>query len=202
MELKASGTQRTLIFFLALCVLSSLSCARTVVESTGLFRCKDFTYNESLQAELLAKLGLQPVYHQIARELCLEEDRCVEEVILVTDTVDIRSLTPKRGGMFLSELMRNSVKNICCYRIVQAEFGRYFKLDSRGFVSLTRDASEIRNEDYPFTNAIVTTYSLTKDRLYIFARKINVRTGQIIGFVSRDIAFQCLGDAVIKSVGP
>ncbi|MCX8069274.1 MAG: FlgO family outer membrane protein, partial [Thermodesulfovibrionales bacterium] len=164
------------------------------------FRCKDFTFNETLQAEIIAKLDLQPVYNQIANELCFYDNLCVEGVILVTDTVEIRSLVPKRSGLFLSELMRNSVKNICCYNIMQAEFGKYFKLDSKGLVSLTRDASEIKNQEYPFTYAIVTTYSLTKDRLYIFARKINVRTGQIERFVSRDIAFQCIGDAVIKSV--
>ncbi len=185
-----------------LCALFLFSCARTIVESTGLFRCKDFSYSESLQAEVIAKLDLQPIYHQIAHELCFDENRCLEGTILVTDTVDVRSLLPRRGGILLSELMRNSMNNVCCYKIMQAEFGRYFKIDSRGFVSLTRDVSEIKNEDYPFTYAIVSTYSLTKDRLYIFARKINVRTGQIVRFVSRDIAFQCLGDAVIRTVGP
>lgn len=197
-----NGAQTFLIVFAILCALLFTSCARTVVESTGLFRCKDFTFNDSLQAELIAKLDLQQMYNNIAGELCYYNNICLEGVILVTDTVDIRSLLPKRGGMFLSELMRNSINNICCYRIMQAEFGKYFKIDSRGFVSLTREASEIKNEEYPFTHAIVTTYSLTKDRLYIFARKINVRTGQIEKFVSRDIAFQCIGDAVIKSVGP
>gem|GEM_PF-2305382 len=196
------GTQRIIFMIFALCAFFTSSCARTVVESTGLFRCKDFTFNENLQTELLAKLDLQPVFHEIAIELCNEDTTCVEGVILITDTVDIKSFVPKRGGMFLSELMRNSVKNNCCYKIIQAEFGKYFKLDSKGFISLTRDASEIKNEGYPFTNAIVSTYSLTRDRLYIFARKINVRTGQIVRFVSRDITFQCLGDAVIKSPGP
>lgn len=194
--------QRLSFLLTLLSLLLISSCASTVTETTGLFRCKDFTYNDTLQAEILAKLDLQDLFHQIAQEICHEDSLCHEDVVLVTDTVEIKSLVPKRGGLFLSELMRNSVKNHCCYRIMQAEFGRYFKLDARGLVSLTRDASEIKNQDFPFTFAIVTTYSLTRDRLYIFARKINVRTGQIVRFIGRDVAFQCIGDAVIRSVRP
>lgn len=177
------------------------SCVKAV-ETTSLFRCKNIYNSENLQTEIVAKLDLQPVIDSVAYELCPEydKDKCLGGPIIITDVVDIKTLKPRRIGMLMSEMIRNSISNVCCNRIFQGEFSRYFRLDEGGLVVLTRDPSEIKNEGYPFSDAIVGTYNITKDRLYIFFRRINVQTGQATKFTSREIAFQCIGDSVIKSV--
>ncbi|MFQ3573750.1 MAG: FlgO family outer membrane protein [Thermodesulfovibrionales bacterium] len=179
-------------FFLTACV--------KMVETTTLFRCKDISTSEKLQTDLVAKLDLQPVFDSIAHDICYDNDRCINGPIIITDVVDIKTLTPKRIGMLMSEMTRSSFNNVCCNKIFQGEFGRYFRLDERGLVVLTRDPSEIKNNEYPFAEAIVGTYNITKDRLHIFFRRINVFTGQATRFTTREISFQCIGDSVIKSV--
>ncbi|MCX8026367.1 MAG: FlgO family outer membrane protein [Thermodesulfovibrionales bacterium] len=197
MRLSVNKTLFTLIVVISCFFLTS--CVK-VVETTTLFRCKDLSYSESLQSEIVSKLDLQPVINTMAFELCGDTEQRMCTPIVITDVVDIKSLKPRRIGMLMSEMLRNSFNNVCCNKIFQAEFSRYFKLNQNGLVVLTRDASEIKNEGYPFSEAIVGTYNITKDRLYIFFRRINIHTGQVSRFTTREISFQCIGDTVIKSV--
>lgn len=188
-------------FFIPLFCFFLTSCIG-VVETTTLFRCKDISNSEILQTELISKMELQPVIDQMARELCYDNDanKCINGPIIITDVVDIKTLKPRRVGMLMSEMIRNSFSNVCCNKIFQGEFSKFFRLDEKGLVVLTRDSSEIKNESYPFNEAIVGTYNITKDRLYLFIRRMNVYTGQATRFTTREIAFQCIGDSVIKSV--
>ena len=153
--------------------------------------------------KVIPALKLQSVFDEIAKELknnC-HSVRCNgATTTLITDFVDIRSLTPKRSGMLMSELMKSSINKIYGDNIIQAEFSQYFKLNDNGLVVLTRDVTKIQQQQFPFSEAIVGTYNYTNSKLYIFVRKINIYTGKITSMVTKEINYGCINGVIIDSV--
>ncbi len=172
--------------------------------------------------QLLDVTDLKPLFQDLAYELCT--DSChdctirstalpvprpkactLEEIhrqtVLVTDFVDIKSYVPEHPGLLMGELMRGALNQVCCYKIVQAEFGRYFKLNENGLVSLTRRVSEIKKDDYMQPEAVVGTYDyLNNNKVVLFVRRINTTTGQVVKMVTREINYSCLGRQTRYSV--
>lgn len=166
--------------------------------------------------QLLDSTTLKPLFQEMAYELCtdsctdcaprtpdgklavtpktcgLEEIR--RQTVLVTDFVDLKSYVPGDSGLLMGELMRGSLNQVCCYKIVQAEFGKYFKLNEQGLVSLTRRVSEIKNDDYPQPEAVVGTYNyLNNSKVVLFVRRINTTTGYVTKMVTREVDYSCIG---------
>jgi len=168
--------------------------------------------------QLLESTDLKPLFNDIARELCTEP--CVAEggtvsekgpkcppandaksySILITDFVDIQSFTPASQGLLMGELMRGSLSSICSTKITQVEFAKFFNLNEKGLVVLSRKVSEIKKDEYDQTEAIVGTYSYLNNKIVIFARKINVVSGKISRMVTREIDYNCAGGVVSYTV--
>lgn len=174
--------------------------------------------------QLMDSTTLKPLFQEIAYELCtdscsdcavrnpdgttpkvtpntcaLEEIR--RQTVLVTDFVDLKSYVPGDSGLLMGELMRGSLNQVCCYKIVQAEFGKYFKLNENGLVSLTRRVSEIKHDDYPQPEAVVGTYNyLNNSKVVLFVRRINTTTGHVTKMVTREIDYSCIGRKVVYGV--
>ena len=175
-------------------------------------------YNKTLPM-LLDSTELKPVFSDIARDLCTETcSDCSEQVkegetirpkcangdmngrptVLVTDFADIQSFLPNQSGLLMGELMRGSLNSRCCNRIVQAEFAQYFKLSENGLRVLTRNANEIKKDEYSQSDVIVGTYSyLDSNKVLIFVRKINTGTGIISRMVTREINYTCGARSVL-----
>jgi len=165
--------------------------------------------------QLLDATALKPLFKEMASELCT--DRCndcrtgnpndkpltpkvcdVEEIkrltVMVTDFVDINTYLPEHSGLLMGEFMRGSLNQSCCYKIVQAEFGKDFKLSENGLISLTRRVKEISHDDYIQPEAIVGTYNyLNNGKVILFARRINTTTGHVVKMVTREIDYSCIG---------
>lgn len=172
--------------------------------------------------QLLESTDLKPLFNDIARELCA--DRCATDVgavstdksekplrcpdandkreysVLITDFVDIQSFTPASQGLLMGELMRGSLSSICSTKITQVEFAKFFNLNEKGLVVLSRKVSEIKKDEYDQTEAIVGTYSYLNNKIVIFARKINVVTGKISRMVTREVDYNCAGGSVSYAV--
>ncbi len=173
--------------------------------------------------QLLDSTTLKPLFQEMAYELCtdscsdcatrtpdgrlsvtpktcsLEEIR--RQTVLVTDFVDLKSYMPGDSGLLMGELMRGSLNQVCCYKIVQAEFGKYFKLNENGLVSLTRRVSEIKHDDYPQPEAVVGTYNyLNNSKVVLFVRRINTTTGYVTKMATREIDYSCIGRKVVYGV--
>ncbi len=170
--------------------------------------------------ELMKATDLKPLFKDIARDICgnsctdcqgeivngkQSADFCGEKdggrqtTVLVTDFVDINSFVPKQTGLLMGELMRGTLNNVCCYRIVQAEFAAYFKLSENGLVSLTRKPSEIKNDEYQQDEAVVGTYDfLAGNKLLIFVKKINTGTSRISRMVTKEIDYTCSDNTVVS----
>jgi len=168
--------------------------------------------------QLLESTDLKPLFNDIARELCAEP--CITEggatsekgskcsaandtnsySVLITDFVDIQSFTPASQGLLMGELMRGSLSSICSTKITQVEFAKFFNLNAKGLVVLSRKVSEIKKDEYDQTEAIVGTYSYLNNKIVIFARKINVVSGKISRMVTREVDYNCAGGTVSYTV--
>ena len=139
----------------------------------------------------------KPVDGKETDQACSSGNELKRETILVTDFADLQSFIPNQSGLLMGELMRGSLNNVCCYKIIQAEFAKYFKLSENGLVVLTRKVSEIKNDEYSHADAIVGTYSYqNNNKVVIFARKLNMETGKISRMVTREINYSCSGRSV------
>jgi hypothetical protein len=199
-------------FFLAV-TLSGCAAQSTAVRYST---CYGKTFNQLLEAT-----DLKPLFNDIARELCAEP--CLSEgtaspvdkadnsrcsavndknnySILITDFVDIQTFTPASQGLLMGELMRGSLSSICSTKITQVEFAKFFNLNEKGLVVLSRKVSEIKKDEYDQTEAIVGTYSYLNNKIVIFARKINVVTGKISRMVTREVDYNCAGGTVSYTV--
>lgn len=166
-------------------------------------------YNKTLPG-LLDSTDLKALFHDMASELCI--DKCSDRLalncgpasscddvsdkdratVMVTDFADLQSFLPSQPGLLMGELMRSGLNDVCCYKIVQAEFARYFKLSENGLIVLTRQASEIKRNEYSQPEAIVGTYTyLNKNKVLVFVRKINTETGTISKMVTRELTYTC-----------
>lgn len=179
--------------------------------------CYGKTFNQ-----LLESTELKPLFNDIARELCSEpcrnEDgtvstdssengaKCIAAKekgsysILITDFVDIQSFTPASQGLLMGEFMRGSLSSICSTKITQVEFAKFFNLNEKGLVVLSRKVAEIKKDEYDQTEAIVGTYSYLNNKIVIFARKINVVTGKISRMVTREVDYNCAGGNISYTV--
>jgi hypothetical protein len=169
--------------------------------------CYGKTFNQ-----LLESTDLKPLFNDIARDLC--EVPCADNngsgcasknvsnnySVLITDFVDIQSFTPASQGLLMGELMRSSLSSVCGTKITQVEFAKFFNLNEKGLVVLSRKVSEIKKDDYDQTEAIVGTYSYLNNKVVIFARRINVVTGKISRMVTREIDYNCAGGIISHSV--
>jgi len=176
-------------------------------------------YNKALPM-LLDSTDLKALFQDIASELCMgpctsnstsgahdagtDSSSCTNQndknrqTVLVTDFADLQSFLPNQSGILMGELMRGSLSKVCSYKIVQAEFGKYFKLSENGLIVLTRNIREIKKDEYSQSEAIVGTYSYqNNNKIVIFARKINTETGNISRMVTREVNYACAGGAVL-----
>ncbi len=170
---------------------------------------------------LLEHTDLKKVFADIAKELCVDvcgdcgtqvgsqtktaclqndknesSNEILKRTVLVTDFVDIQSFLPKQQGILMGELMRGSLNNSCCYRIVQAEFSKYFKLSESGLIVLSRNPEIIKNDEYNQSECIVGTYSMMNNKLLLFVKRINTVTGKISKMVTREINYHCSGSQI------
>lgn len=179
--------------------------------------CYGKTFNQ-----LLESTELKPLFNDIARELCSEpcrnEDGTVStkssEIsarcpapkeksnysVLITDFVDIQSFSPASQGLLMGEFMRGSLSSVCSTKITQVEFAKFFNLNEKGLVVLSRKVSEIKKDEYDQTEAIVGTYSYLNNKIVIFVRKINVVTGKISRMVTREVDYNCAGGSISYTV--
>jgi hypothetical protein len=118
--------------------------------------------------------------------------------ILVTDFVDIETLKPGKSGLLLSELLKSKLSGTCNVRVVQVEFSKYFTIGKNGFRVLTRNIEELRDIKQPVTIAVVGTYNLSQNRLYLFSHVLNIQTGIVYKMVDEEINYKIEGFTIFQ----
>jgi PBP1b-binding outer membrane lipoprotein LpoB len=162
--------------------------------------CTDEYGDDFDKAQIISNLSLENIMDEISLELCTNSDtrqRPLSKSLIFTDFVDIKTLKTDKNGMFMSELLRSSFSTNCNTKIVQAEFGKYFTLNNKGFVSRTRDIDKIKKSNYAYSKAIVGTYRFTRNNLYLFVKLIDINTGKVIKMVRKKVSYQCMGGYIL-----
>lgn len=160
---------------------------------------------EDMAAELCidtcSDCALRAADRSAGSNVCASSESNKRQTVLVTDFADIQTLIPNQSGILMGELMRSALNKVCCYKIAQAEFGRYFKLSENGLVVLTRKSSEVKKDEYLQPEVVIGTYSyLNSNKVMVFVRKINTETGQITKMVTREVDYSCLGGILSSTV--
>lgn len=138
---------------------------------------------------------------KIVANVCANREEINRQTVLVTDFADIQTFMPNQPGLLMGELMRAGLSKVCCYKIVQAEFGKYFKLSESGLIVLTRKTSEIKKDEYVQPEAIIGTYNyLNNNKVLVFVRRINTETGKITKMVTRELDYSCFGKSLRYTV--
>ncbi len=151
---------------------------------------------------------LTPVYDDTGKVInCINREAMQRQTVIVTDFVDIQSYIPRKSGILMGELMRSGLNKVCCYRLIQGEFAKYFKLSADGLVVLTRNAAEIKDDEYYQSEVVVGTYNylhdynyLSRNKVVIFVRRINTQTGKISKIITRELNYYCDGRAIKYTV--
>lgn len=148
--------------------------------------------------DVVTNLNLQATFGEIATELCGCEG-CPGKSVIVTDTIDIATLKTDEAGLFMTDLLKSSLNQICNYRMTEAKFSDYFQLTRGGFVALTTKARDAKPIDHFVSTAIVSSYKYSNTSLYIFVREININSGKIEKFITKEVPFNCIGDAIFRT---
>lgn len=110
-----------------------------------------------------------------------------DEIILVSDFVNIDRLkNHSKLGFLLSETLKDSLslKDII---IREVELSKSFKIGEHGFNILSRDNDEIHNQIIDANYAMVGTYSITRKRLIVFVKLIDIHNGHILSSSSTNV---------------
>lgn len=122
---------------------------------------------------------------------CNERD--LSHSVLVPDFQNLDTYVPGSVGLYMGEQMRAALSQQCHSQIVQADFGKYFRLSGDGLAVLTRNPNDIQNEEHRMQDVVVGTYSFQGNKLSLFVRKTQGSTGMIKKMVARDIQYSCQG---------
>jgi len=159
---------------------------------------KQLCINDSSNVDyksILQELSLQGEFDSIARSMCHKKS---SNTLLVTDFVDIKTHKSGRHGLFMGELLRGSLNSKCNSKIVQADFGSYFRVGKDGVKVLTRTSQMLNKHGYNKTYAIVGSFNMTSSALYIFTKKINVKNSKVVKQINSKILFTCVAGNVVS----
>lgn len=110
----------------------------------------------------------------------LKKTLAIDDIILVSDFVNLDNLqNHSKLGFLLSDTLKNSLSQRDII-IREVELGEEFTLGKHGFNLLTRDQTKIDSSIRDAIFAAVGTYSITKKRLIVFVKLIDIRTGHIL----------------------
>lgn len=117
--------------------------------------------------------------------------------VIITDFVDAATYRPTPSGVYLANLLRGFLSTHTTARILQLDLGKSFTLDNLGLSVLTREADEVLKQKSVVLVGIIGSYSIQGNKIHIFVRRINLRTGRIISTSTKLIPYGCIGESII-----
>ncbi len=117
--------------------------------------------------------------------------------VIITDFVDAKIYKPTPTGVYLANLLRGFISTHTTARVLQLDLGSSFTLNANGLSVLTREADEVIKQKSIALVGIVGSYSVQGNKVHIFVRRINLRTGRVISTSTKLIEYACIGDSII-----
>lgn len=148
------------------------------------------------EAELLGKVDARELARQLVEGLCPLGDPQAQSdgpppLLIVADPVDIQNYLPGPLGRAFGDIYRAAVFQRCQVPIRQVELSRDFNLTPQGITALTRDLRDVRGTSFQAREAIITTYSLSRGRITLVARRLELGQAAITGMNTRELSWQC-----------
>ncbi|MFZ9765057.1 MAG: hypothetical protein ACO3OX_07115, partial [Burkholderiaceae bacterium] len=156
-----------------------LSACASLQETTKEFISPKPPCKNSLEANLQS-VSLQPILDGMTRELM--GNACgfgTPGGFVVTDLVSMADLKPGVAGLVMGEVARSSLTRLNCQRVFQVEAASLLTLNDKGFIALSRSATEVRPEIGPVREAVVGSYHAWPDKVLLVLRRINTQTGEL-----------------------
>jgi len=144
---------------------------------------------------VIPNLNLSEAISDMARKLC---PYVSGRTIIVTDFVDLETLKPGRSGLLLSELLKSELSQVCHTKVVQVEFSKYFTIGENGLRVLTRNVEELKGVSQPVMVAVVGTFNLSQNKLYLFSHVINIQTGVVYRIVGEKVGYRIEGYTIFQ----
>ena len=146
----------------------------------------------SSEADLLGGVDTRELAALLAEGLCpRDEPEGKPALLVVADPVDVHSFQPGPLGRVFGEVLRTAVLRQCRVPIRQVELSRDFHLGAQGMTALTRDLRGVREPQFAARDALITTYSVQRQRVVFVARRVDIATGAIAAMNARELAWRC-----------
>jgi hypothetical protein len=113
------------------------------------------------------------------------------DVVLVPDFIDITNYTTGHAGVYLGEVARGSLSEVCRHKVRQIDLGRVIKLNADGLVALTRDASKVANLEFVAKWGYVGTYSELPGKILLTLRELDMESGATTRVLAREVNHGC-----------
>ncbi len=126
-----------------------------------------------------------------SRELSSPQSNLEHDLLVVADPVDIQTYVPSHLGRAFGDIFRAEILQKCGTPIRQVELSRDFNLMQQGLTALTRNLRDVRGSQFQAREAVITTYSLAKNRVVFVARRINLEPGAIVAMSTREASWTC-----------
>jgi hypothetical protein len=146
--------------------------------------------------DILPQLDARQIIDDLVIGICPPEESSdhflqKRDAIVVPDFVDIQTFQPDRMGVALGDIFRASIFTHCKVPIRQAELSRNFRLNPGGLMALTRNPTEVREQDFPVAAAMIGTYNLDANKLTLVARRIDIETATFLAVSSKEVSWSC-----------
>ena len=163
---------------------------------TSIQQCKG-AFNQSLpHADIISALPIEEHINAMSKELYPAYGG---GNMVVTDFIDTNNYHATSAGVLMGEMLKTSVARNTNARVLQLDFAKSFKLSPTGMTVLTRDAQKRLKSRLSASIALVGSYNISSNSLYLFVKRINIRTGSVIHSVSRKLTFSCFGDIIVDT---
>lgn len=158
------------------------------------------------QPDLVGQIDLRLLSQQLTQGLCPSEASEVvggAPLLVVADPVDVQTFVPGYLGRALGDVFRAAVFQQCKVPIRQIELGKDFSLTQQGITVLTRNLRDVRGASFLAKEAVITTFSTSRNKAYFVSRRIDLAQSSITAVNSKEVTWQCeqslLGTTTVKT---
>ena len=147
------------------------------------------------QPDLVGQIDLRLLSQQLTQGLCPSEGAEVAggltPLLVVADPVDVQTFVPGYLGRALGDVFRAAVFQQCKVPIRQIELGKDFSLTQQGITVLTRNLRDVRGTSFQAREAVITTFSTSRNKAYFVSRRIDLAQSSITAVNSKEVTWQC-----------
>jgi hypothetical protein len=146
------------------------------------------------QPDLVGQIDLRLLSQQLTLGLCPSEGAETlggAPLLVVADPVDVQTFVPGYLGRALGDVFRAAVFQQCKVPIRQIELGKDFSLTQQGITALTRNLRDVRGTSFQAKEAVITTFSTSRNKAYFVSRRIDLAQSAITAVNSKEVSWQC-----------